>query len=330
MKRYNNLFDKIFTLDNLNNAYHSAKKNKKNKKKVLEFTLNRGHELNRLYEEIHNGAYEVTPYNEFTIYEPKERKISAPAFRDSIVQHSIYKAIYPIFEKTLIKETYGCRIGYGIYDGLNMAREYLKQSPKDSYYLQLDIRKYFYSLDKKVLLNILQSKIKDKKLISVIDQFLPYSKGVPLGNLLSQFFGLIYLSKLDNYIKRTLRVKKYIRYVDDFVLIGLTKSQCIYYKNIIIDYLNTELNVSISKYSINRISKGINFIGFRIFKHYSLVRKTTYNRFKQWVKNKDIIRIVCGIAHASKTMSIIKYKEILIDSNLYDKLTDNVKNNLQG
>ena len=330
MKRYNNLFDKIFTLDSLNNAYHSAKKNKKNKKKVLDFTLNRGHELNRLYEEIHNDTYEVTPYNEFTIYEPKERKISAPAFRDSIVQHAIYKAIYPIFERTLIKETYGCRIGYGIYDGLNMAREYLKQSPKDSYYLQLDIRKYFYSLDKKILLNILQSKIKDKKLISVIEKFLPYNKGVPLGNLLSQFFGLIYLSKLDNYIKRTLRVKKYIRYVDDFVLIGLTKPQCIYYKNIIIDYLNTELNVSISKYSINRISKGINFIGFRIFKHYSLVRKTTYNRFKQWVKNKDIIRIVCGIAHASKTMSIIKYKEILIDSNIYDKLTDNVKNNLQG
>lgn len=330
MKRYNNLFDKIFTLDNLNSAYYSAKKNKKNKKKVLEFTLNRGYELNKLYKEIHNGTYEVTPYNEFIIYEPKERRISAPAFRDSIVQHAIYRAIYPIFEKTLIKETYGCRIGYGIYDGLNMAKEYLKQSPKDSYYLQLDIRKYFYSLDKKVLLNILQSKIKDKKLISVIEKFLPYNKGVPLGNLLSQFFGLIYLSKLDNYIKRTLRIKKYIRYVDDFVLIGLTKSQCLYYKNIIIDYLNAELNISISKCSINKVSKGINFIGFRIFKHYSLVRKTTFNRFKQWVKNKDIIRIVCGIAHASKTMSIIKYKEILIDSNLYDKLTDNVKNNLQG
>lgn len=330
MRRYNNLFDKIFTLDNLTKAYHSAKRHKKNKKKVLQFTLNRGYELSKLYEEVHNGTYEVTPYNEFTIYEPKERRISAPAFRDSVVQHAIYRTIYPIFEKTLIKETYGCRIGYGIYDGLSMAREYLKQSSKDSYYLQLDIRKYFYSLDKEVLLNILGSKIKDKKLMNIIDKFLPSDRGVPLGNLLSQFFGLIYLSKLDNHIKRVLRVKRYIRYVDDLVIIGLTKEECLYYKQYIIDYLDKELNVSISKCTINKISKGISFIGFRIFKHYSLVRKSTYIRFKQWVKNKDIIRIVCGIAHASKTLSIRRYKEILIDNNLYDKLTDNVKNNLQG
>ncbi len=316
MKRFGNLFDSTFTIENLYEAYLSARKGKRNKRKCYEFEINLGSNLTDLYNEIHAGIYKPEPYHIFKVYEPKERTIHAPAFRDTVVQHAIYKVIYPIFNNTFINTSFACRKGYGTHKASEYAQKAIKKYSEDLYTLKLDIRKFFYSIDRNILKALLEKKIKDKRLMDIIMLFTDYEEtGIPIGNLLSQLFALIYLNPLDQYIKRELKIKHYVRYVDDFILIGLTREQCLEYKEKIEIFLKENLNLTFSKVSIQKIKNGINFVGYRTWQSYKLIRKHSLYKFKKSIKKNNHQAIISLLGHAKDTRSLHYLINILKEAN---------------
>lgn len=203
MKRVGYLFERAFTLDALYQAWVDASAGKRGKRATLEFARNLAGNLDALHEAIHNGTYRPKPYKEFKVYEPKERIIFAPAFCDLVVQHAIYKLIYPLFNRTFIDQSYACRKGKGTHAAADYAQAAIRSSPPDSYILQLDIKRFFYSIDRDVLRAQIERQIKDARFVDVMMQFAEYGQpvGIPIGNLLSQTYALIYMSPMDHFIK---------------------------------------------------------------------------------------------------------------------------------
>lgn len=317
MKRYNNLFDQGFSQENLYQAFLTARKGKRNKKSCFEFEKSLGYELDKLRIELYNGSYKPKPYFSFIIQEAKPRKIYAPAFRDVVVQHAIYRIIYPIFDKTFIDTSFACRKGKGTHRCGNYVQWAMRQVPDNAFTLHLDVSKFFYSIDSSILIQLVAKKIKDYKLLEVMAQFMVYSEplGIPIGNLLSQLFALIYLNPIDHFIKRELKIKYYVRYVDDMMLIGLTKQEANEYAKIIEQQLLT-LHLRLSKTLIKPIKKGVNFVGYRTWQSRRFVRKHSLYQFSKSLKKKDIASITSLMAHAKNTSTFSYYCKRIVNEEL--------------
>ena len=216
-KRIGYLFEKAFTKENLYAAFIDARKGKRVKRATLKFEVNLGAEIESLYSELHNGTYKPRAYSQFYVYEPKKRLINAPFFRDLVVQHAIYRVIYPIFDKTFIDTSYACRKGGGTHKASRYTQKEMRKYSGDLYFVKLDIKKFFYSIDRDILRVMFEKKIKDTRFVDLMCEFTEMNtdKGIPIGNLLSQLYALIYLNPLDHFVKRELKVKSYVRYVDD-------------------------------------------------------------------------------------------------------------------
>jgi len=306
LKRYGNLFDVAFSKENLYAAYLDARKGKRKKRATFEFENNLGMNIQDLYDRTHNGTYVPDPYFKFIIHEPKERIIHAPSFRDVVLQHAIYRTIYDIFDRSFISTSFACRKGYGTYKTSDYVQKMMRQCDPDLYILKLDIRKFFYSIDRKVLRSLVERKIKDNKFVDVMMLFVKNEgdTGIPIGNLLSQIYALIYLNPLDHYVKRTLKIKRYARYVDDFVLIGLTRDSCISMRNVIENFILNKLRLTFSKTSIQKIKKGVNFVGYRTWRSKRFIRKHSLYKFSKAIRNRDIKAIVSIAGHAKRTASL--------------------------
>lgn len=306
MKRVGNLFDIIFSKENIYSAYLDARRGKRKNRACFQFEMCLGSNLANLYEEIHNGNYKPKPYFKFIIYEPKERIIHAPAFRDTVVQHAIYRIVYSIFDKTFINTSFACRIGYGTHRASDYTQKSLRAYGDEDYILKLDIRKFFYSIDREILKKQIERKIKDKRLVNVMLLFAEKNEplGIPIGNLLSQIYALIYLNSLDHFIKRVLKVKHYVRYVDDFILIGLSRDKCLEYKRLIIDFLKNKLGLKLSRSTIQKVKRGVNFVGYRTWKNRRLMRKYSLYKFKRSIKKGKRDSIVSLLGHAKQTNSL--------------------------
>ena len=302
MKTYNNLYSNLCSLDNLEKAFINAKKRKTTKSYVIEFEKNLNEELLKLKQELETLAYQPRPLKGFIIRDPKTRKIHASAFRDRVVHHAIINILEPIFEKIFICDSYASRVNKGTHNALIRFDKFKRKisnngSPINNYYnnnsvegyvLKADIKHYFETVDHEILLSIIKRKISDEKVIWLIKQILNNfdSKidkiGMPLGNLTSQFFANIYLNELDYFVKHKLKTKYYIRYVDDFVILHKQKEVLEHYKQEIDNYLRTCLKIELhpDKSKIIPLSKGISFVGYRIFYHYKLLRKRNIKKFE--------------------------------------------------
>lgn len=300
MKRYGNLFDKIFTEDSLFEAYLVARKGKRNKKACFEFEKNLTQNLSQLHNELINDIYSPRPYYQFVVFEPKRRVIKAPAFRDCVVQHAIYKTVYPIFDRTFVYESFACRKNKGTHKASKHIQNSMRKCSPEDYMVQMDIKKFFPSINTNILKVQIQRKIKDERLVRVMMMFTEHKDtGIPIGNLLSQLYANIYLNVLDHYCKRELKIKNYVRYVDDFVFTGiksLSKSRMFLTR--VVNFLNHALKVSLSKWSIFKIKRGINYIGYRTWQKTKLIRKhSLYKFFRALKKNKnDITTSILGHA----------------------------------
>lgn len=229
----------------------------------------------------------------FILRDPKTRKISKADFRDRIVHHAICQTIEPMYDKTFISDSYANRMGKGTLNAIKRFDHFKRKASKNNtatcYVLKADIRHYFDTVDHETLINILQRKIADEKLINLIRKVLDNhdtkipSKGMPLGNLTSQFFANLYLNELDQYVKHTLKAKYYIRYVDDFVILDTSKTRLKKHKEKIDAFLKQQLLLELhpDKSRILTLDKGINFLGFRIFYHHKLLGTKNKNRFKK-------------------------------------------------
>lgn len=306
MKRIGHLFEQAFSRDNLYHAYLDARKGKRNKRACFQFELSLGFHLEKIYQELWTDRYRPKPYFKFIIYEPKERTIYAPSFRDVVVQHAIYRVIYPIFDKTFISTSFACQVGYGTHKASAAAQRMLRQCKPDDYTLKLDLRKFFYRIDRAILERQIRQKIKDERLIKIMMQFADYEGpiGIPIGNLLSQIYALIYLNPLDHFIKRELKVKHYLRYVDDFILIGLSRDQCLDYRQRIIQWLDAELAMTLSKSTIQKVKRGLNFVGYRTWCRKKFIRKHSLYKFKQSVKKGKLESCISILGHARQTASL--------------------------
>lgn len=306
MKRYGNLFKDVFSLDNFYAAYLDARKGKRKKRATFEFERNLGVNIADLYTRVHDGSYLPDPYFQFKVYEPKERIIHAPSFRDVVVQHAIYRKIYPIFNRSFIDTSFACRIGYGTHKASAYTQAAMRQCDPELYTLKLDIRRFFYSIDRDILRQLLSRKIKDARLVSMMMLFAQKEGpvGIPIGNLLSQIYALIYLNPLDHYIKRDLHIERYVRYVDDFVLIGLERSQCVALRLAIIDFIANQLCLTLSKSTIQKIKKGVNFVGYRTWQSAKFIRKYSLYKFFKSLRSAKLQAAISIAGHAKCSQSL--------------------------
>ena len=306
MKRHGNLFAAAVSRKALYQAYYDARKNKVPTYACFEFEKSLAHQVETLHNSLMAGTYKPKPYHRFMVYEPKAREISAQAFRDRVVQHAVYNVIRPIFDRCFIDQSFACRRGKGTHKAADYVQRALQLVPRDSYILQLDIRKYYHSINRDILRQLIARKIKDERLLDLIMLFADNEgeTGTPIGNLLSQLFGLIYLNPIDQFVKRVLKAEHYVRYVDDFALIGLSRDQVLIHKASIVEFLKQKLQLSLSKSTIQRVTKGINFVGFRTWASKRFVRKRALYVFRRAVvKNKQDSIISC-LGHARKTASL--------------------------
>jgi RNA-directed DNA polymerase len=306
LNRYGGLFEKTFNKENLYAAYLEARKGKRKKKATFEFEQNLGANINDLYVRINRGDYVPDPYFQFKVYEPKERIIHAPSFRDVVVQHAIYRQVYQIFDRSFISTSFACRVGYGTHKASAYTQLAMRKHNQDLYTLKLDIRKFFYSIDRNILKQLIERKIKGADFIKIMILFAEKDSdvGIPIGNLLSQIYALIYLNPMDHYIKRQMKVQFYVRYVDDFVLIGLKRDECIAARAEIVDFIAKNLKLSLSKSTIQKIKKGINFVGYRTWQRKKFIRKYSLYKFFKMMKANKLQSVVSIAGHAKNTNSL--------------------------
>ena len=285
MKRYGHLYPQITTFENLLKAAKKAQRSKRFHPAVLAFNDQLEKELFKLQKELFTQTYQPGGYKTFEIYEPKRRIISAAPYRDRVVHHALCNVIAPIFERTFIATTYANRTGYGSHRALDQCVKYARSS---RYVLQCDICKYFPSIDIIILKQQIRRKLKCSKTHWLIDTILDNPsdgetpidyfpgdnlltplerpKGLPIGNLTSQFLANVYLNGFDRYVKETLKVRKYLRYVDDFSLFSDDHQFLANCRQRIEDYLTTlRLKIHPIKSQLFQTRYGVNYVGFRIF-----------------------------------------------------------------
>lgn len=306
MKRYGGLFEKAFSRENLHRAYLDARKGKQSRRACFEFEKALGANLAKIHDELHSGTYAPSKYFEFVVYEPKRRVIHAPAFRDTVVQHAIYRIIYGIFDRSFTATSFACRAGYGTHKASRYVRKAMQEHIGDEYILKMDIRKFFYSIDREILRGLIERKIKDRRLVDVMMMFTKMESpvGIPIGNLLSQIFALIYMNPLDHFIKRFMKVKHYVRYVDDFMLIGISRPECLAVRTVIVEFLRITLKLELSKSSIQKIRKGVNFCGYRTWRSKVFIRKHSLYKFRKSVQKEHQESVNSLLGHAKRTNSL--------------------------
>ena len=321
-KRVGFLFEKAFTKENLYDAFLDARKGKRVKSATLKFEVNLGSEIESLYKELHGGTYKPRAYSQFYVYEPKKRLINAPSFRDLVVQHAVYRTIYDVFDRTFVDTSYACRKGGGTHKASHYTQREIRKYDGNLYFIKLDIRKFFYSIDRQILRKMFEKKIKDTRFIDIMCEFMEMNteKGIPIGNLLSQIYALIYLNPLDHFIKRELKVKSYVRYVDDFVMIGLSLEKAKEFKSRCEKFVQDELSLELSHWHIQKIKRGINFVGYRTWKSIKFVRKHSIYKMKKAIKKLKIESIISLIGHAKRTATMPYYRRLLIESDVLNLL----------
>ena len=242
-----------------------------------------------------------------------------------MVQHAVYAVIQPIFDRTFIHESFACRIGKGTHKAADYAQQALIRSPNDSYVLQLDIQKFFYSIDRSILRVLFERKIKDQQMVDLMMTFTVYESplGIPIGNLLSQIYALIYMNLVDHFIVRQLKPRSgYCRYVDDFILFGLTRGEALEYRSTIELFLHEKLRLRLSRSTISHTKRGINFVGYRTWRGKRFIRKHSLYKARKAVRENRLDSFISHLAHASKTHSLQHLLTYAKDNNhgLYTQL----------
>lgn len=296
----------------LERANRNARKGKRYRQEVRYFQQNLDANLLDIQQDMRNGTYRTGGYRHLWVRVPKKRLVMALPYRDRIVQWSVYQLLNPYYDRTFIGDSYACRVGKGSHKAVARLQYWLCKIDRSEYpnwyCLKLDISKYFYRVDHEVLLRILRRRITDNDLLLMLERVinnpnepfgLPpgkkpeevafeswlYNVGMPIGNLLSQMFANIVLNELDQYCKHVLRLKHYIRYMDDILVLGPDKEQLKRVKTEIEVYLHEVLLLNLNaKTCIRPVSMGIEFVGQRVWATHSLLRKSTARRMKREVR----------------------------------------------
>lgn len=301
MKRHGRLWPQVVDFGNLLRAARQAQRGKRLRDNVLAFNHALEPELLRLEHELLAHTYRPGAYRTFRIVEPKKRLISAAPYRDRVVHHALCNVIAPLFERGFIRDSYANRTGFGTHRALRRFTRFLRAS---RYVLQADVRQYFPSIDHAILKEKLRRKIKCIDTLWLVDQVLDASnaqdpaaayfpgddlftpherrRGLPIGNLTSQFFANVYLDSLDHLVKERLRVRRYVRYVDDFALFGDDRAALVQARAAIEEHLaGLRLRLHPVKTQLFETRHGADFVGFRVLKDRIRVRAENLRRARR-------------------------------------------------
>lgn len=304
MKRYGNLWKQLISFENIFNAFRKAVKGKGYQPYALYFIQDFEHNLIHLQEALIAKSYKPGKYQTFFIYEPKKRMISAAPFIDRIVHHCLINIIGPVFESTFIWQSYANQVGKGTHRAI---RDIQNAMRLNDYVLHCDIRKYFPSIDHEILKKLIRRKIKDPEVLWLIDLIIDNSnpqelvleyfpgddlltpierrKGLPIGNLTSQFFANVYLNGLDHFVKEKCGCRFYARYVDDLVVVDSNKNYLHHVCDEMKIYLESlRLRMHPHKHHIRPVTKGLRFLGQIIYPERRLLPKSNIRRFMRRMK----------------------------------------------
>ncbi|MBM2818232.1 MAG: Reverse transcriptase protein [Parcubacteria group bacterium] len=264
----------------------------------MDFELHLEDNLFRLYEDLRNLNYKHSSYKYFQVFDNKKRDIYKAEVRDRIVHQIIYDHLLSLYEPEFISDSYASRIGKGQYKAIDVFRYFIKlnyDNNKPCFILKCDVRKYFDSVDQNILLNLIRQKIICEKTFAIIKEiissyvFSGFGKGIPLGNITSQIFANIYLNDLDNYVKRELKFRFYVRYNDDFVIVSESKKKLeeIRNKTIIFAREKLSLDIPLQKTCIRKIDWGVDFLGFTVLLKAVLLRDKTKDKMYANINSKN-------------------------------------------
>lgn len=304
MKKLKNLYQEICSFENLLEAYKQARKCKRYRSEVLEFTANLEENLITIQNELTWKTYEVGRYKEFFVYDPKKRLIMALPFRDRVVQWAIYRVLNPLLDRRYISHSYACRIGMGTHKVISKVQYWLRKLYRGSgrtYALKMDVSKYFYRVDHGVLVGILERIIADRDLLEMLETIIRSETtdfglnlgdhgftggkvagvGMPIGNLTSQMFANLYLNELDQYCKHALKTQYYARYMDDVLVLHPDKRYLRTIKERVEQFLAEHLKLQLNnKTCIRSLEQGVEFCGYRIWPTHVKLRKKSALKMK--------------------------------------------------
>ena len=316
----------IFSFGSIYRYYLKCRRNKRNTINALRFEINAGENILRLEKELKNRTYHLSCSVLFFCKKPKLREIFAADFRDRVVHHILVGYLEPIFEKIFIYDSYACRKGKGTHRAVMRAQSFIRKVSKNgkirAYYLQLDIKSFFINIDKDILFSLIKKRTNNEDVLWLAEKIIFHDctksyilkdkkklfkelpqgkslfgkenkKGVPIGNLTSQFFANVYLNELDQFVKHTLRCRYYIRYADDFVLLDSSRERLISWMEEIGKFLQERLRLDINpnKTKLQPVSNGIDFLGYIVKRDYILVRRRVVNNMNTRLKYFEGCRV---------------------------------------
>ncbi len=298
MRRFIHTYDTTITVKKLLEAWQEFLRDKKNRKDVILFQARLMDHIFDLHNNLKNKTYKHGDYSAFNISDPKPRQIHKATVRDRLLHHLVYQELYDYFDSKFIHDSYSCRVDKGTHKSVNRFRYFFRKVSKNNtvtcFVLKCDIRKFFANIDHKILKAILDKHINDKNVIwllsRVIDSFSAkpdLEVGLPLGNLTSQLLVNIYMNEFDQFMKRELKVKYYIRYADDFVILSKDRKYLEDLLPKISDFLQKKLKLRLhpDKVYIKTIASGVDFLGWVSFPKHRVLRTTTKKRMLKNVKN---------------------------------------------
>ena len=332
-------YSNLISIENLFQAWSEFRKGKTKRLDVQIFERHLEDNLFTLYQKLKSKTYRHGSYHSFYVQDPKQRHIHKAGVSDRVIHHLLYTFLYKLFDKTFIHDSYSCRLEKGTHRGVKrlevFARKVSKNYTGSCWALKCDIKKFFASVDHKILLNLLKEKIKDGNILwllcGVIESFNSEStlalqgvplrryKGIPLGNLTSQIFANIYLNELDQFVKHDLKVKYYMRYADDFIFLSEDKKCLSGYVDKLKQFLSEELKLELhpKKIILRKLGWGIDFLGYVVLPYYIVPRAKTRRRIFKKIKEK--------VSLESFNQSMQSYLGYLGHANSF-KITQKLKN----
>lgn len=306
-KKHDNLIEQIADWDNLLLAYQRARAGKRDRTEVQAFGGDLWLHLGNIQNHLLAGSYSMGAYRGFLVYEPKRREILAAPFSDRVVQHALLNILEPIWNASMIEDTYACRPGKGVHVGVHRlqrwVRDMAKNQPLESIWIaKTDFSGYFKNIRHADLKRICRRKVACQRTLRVLDTIIdstPGGVGIPVGNLTSQWLANLLGGEIDQWIKRELRVKRYLRYMDDCVAIFADQSEA----ELFIRRLQERAaahGLWFSKWSVHRASQGINMLGYRIWPAHKLLRRRAVVAFR-----RDVRRIKAGVAGGDVGSSVV-------------------------